>query len=51
MRIKIKSQGFTLIELLVAVAITGIVITLTGSGLYAIMNANFVFIRKNLLFY
>lgn len=40
MRLKITEQGFTLIELLVAVAITGIVITLTGSGLYAIMNAN-----------
>ena len=33
-------QGFTLFELLVALAITGIVITLTGSGLYALMNAN-----------
>jgi prepilin-type N-terminal cleavage/methylation domain-containing protein len=32
--------GFTLIELLVALAITGIVISLTGSGLYALMNAN-----------
>jgi prepilin-type N-terminal cleavage/methylation domain-containing protein len=40
MKLKIKEQGFTLIELLVALAITGIVITLTGSGLYAIMNAN-----------
>lgn len=40
MKIKAKAQGFTLIELLVALAITGIVITLTGSGLYAIMNAN-----------
>jgi prepilin-type N-terminal cleavage/methylation domain-containing protein len=33
-------QGFTLIELLVALVITGIVISLTGSGLYALMNAN-----------
>jgi prepilin-type N-terminal cleavage/methylation domain-containing protein len=33
-------RGFTLIELLVAIAITGIVITLTGSGLYTLMNAN-----------
>jgi prepilin-type N-terminal cleavage/methylation domain-containing protein len=33
-------QGFTLFELLVALAITGIVITVTGSGLYALMNAN-----------
>jgi prepilin-type N-terminal cleavage/methylation domain-containing protein len=40
MRLRITQQGFTLIELLVASAITGIVITLTGSGLYAIMNAN-----------
>jgi prepilin-type N-terminal cleavage/methylation domain-containing protein len=32
--------GFTLIELLVAMAITSIVITLTGSGLYALMIAN-----------
>jgi prepilin-type N-terminal cleavage/methylation domain-containing protein len=40
MRLKITIQGFTLIELLVASAITGIVITLTGSGLYAVMNAN-----------
>lgn len=34
------NQGFTLIELLVAIAITGIIITLTGSGLFALMNAN-----------
>jgi prepilin-type N-terminal cleavage/methylation domain-containing protein len=34
------NQGFTLIELIVAIAITGIVITLTGSGLLALMNAN-----------
>ncbi len=33
-------QGFTLIELLVALVITGIVISLTGSGLYALMTAN-----------
>ena len=33
-------RGFTLIELLVAISITGIVITLTGSGLYALMSAN-----------
>jgi prepilin-type N-terminal cleavage/methylation domain-containing protein len=32
--------GFTLIELLLALAITGIVISLAGSGLYALMNAN-----------
>jgi prepilin-type N-terminal cleavage/methylation domain-containing protein len=35
-----RDRGFTLIELLVAIAITGIVITLTGSGLYTLMNAN-----------
>jgi prepilin-type N-terminal cleavage/methylation domain-containing protein len=34
------AAGFTLIELLLALAITGIVISLTGSGLYALMNAN-----------
>ncbi len=33
-------KGFTLVELLVALVITGIVISLTGTGLYAIMNAN-----------
>ncbi len=33
-------RGFTLIELLVALVITGIVIGLTGSGLYTLMNAN-----------
>lgn len=33
-------RGFTLIELLVAVAITGIVIALASSGLYALMSAN-----------
>ena len=40
MRLKSTDRGFTLIELLVTLAITGIVITLTGSGLYAIMTAN-----------
>jgi prepilin-type N-terminal cleavage/methylation domain-containing protein len=45
MRSKIRKinkieAGFTLIELLLALAITGIVISLTGSGLYALMNAN-----------
>ena len=33
-------RGFTLVELLVALAITGIVISLTGTGLYALINAN-----------
>jgi prepilin-type N-terminal cleavage/methylation domain-containing protein len=33
-------RGFTLVELLVALVITGIVISLTGSGLYTLMNAN-----------
>jgi prepilin-type N-terminal cleavage/methylation domain-containing protein len=33
-------SGFTLIELLIALVITGIVITLTGGGLYALMMAN-----------
>jgi prepilin-type N-terminal cleavage/methylation domain-containing protein len=32
--------GFTLVELIIALAITTIVISLTGTGLYAIMNAN-----------
>jgi prepilin-type N-terminal cleavage/methylation domain-containing protein len=36
----IQQRGFTLIELLIAIAITGIVIGLTGTGLYALMNAN-----------
>lgn len=40
MKIKHIEQGFTLIELLVAVAIMGIVISLAGSGLYAMMKAN-----------
>jgi prepilin-type N-terminal cleavage/methylation domain-containing protein len=39
-KINILGAGFTLIELLLALAITGIVISLTGSGLYALMNAN-----------
>jgi prepilin-type N-terminal cleavage/methylation domain-containing protein len=34
------ADGFTLIELLLALVITGIVISLAGSGLYALMNAN-----------
>jgi prepilin-type N-terminal cleavage/methylation domain-containing protein len=33
-------RGFTLLELLVAISITGIVMTLTSSGLYTLMNAN-----------
>ncbi len=45
MKLKIEKTnefeaGFTLMELLLALAITGIVISLTGSGLYALMNAN-----------
>ena len=45
MKLEIKNRswierGFTLVELLIALAITGIVIGLTGSGLYALMNAN-----------
>jgi prepilin-type N-terminal cleavage/methylation domain-containing protein len=45
MKLKISRQnwqqgGFTLFELLVAMAIMGIVMCLTGSGLYALMNAN-----------
>jgi prepilin-type N-terminal cleavage/methylation domain-containing protein len=39
-RINKLEAGFTLIELLLALAITGIVISLAGSGLYALMNAN-----------
>jgi prepilin-type N-terminal cleavage/methylation domain-containing protein len=35
-----SDTGFTLLELIVALALTGITITLTGSGLLAIMNAN-----------
>ena len=37
---QISQRGFTLVELLVALVITGIVISLTGTGLYALMNAN-----------
>ncbi len=33
-------SGFTLVELLVSLVITGIVISLAGSGLYALMQAN-----------
>jgi prepilin-type N-terminal cleavage/methylation domain-containing protein len=33
-------RGFTLVELLVALVITGIVISMTGSGLYTLMRAN-----------
>jgi prepilin-type N-terminal cleavage/methylation domain-containing protein len=45
MRLKIGVRnlgeyGFTLVELLVALAIMGIVMSLAGSGLYAMMNAN-----------
>ena len=32
--------GFTLVELLVAISITGLVISLAGSGLYTLMKAN-----------
>jgi prepilin-type N-terminal cleavage/methylation domain-containing protein len=35
-----RKCGFTLIELLIALALTGIVITLTGGGLYTLMMAN-----------
>ncbi|AFY95551.1 PulJ/GspJ family protein [Chamaesiphon minutus] len=37
---QLNSGGFTLIELIVALAITTIVISLTGTGLYALMKAN-----------
>jgi prepilin-type N-terminal cleavage/methylation domain-containing protein len=37
---KRRDRGFTLFELLIALAITGIVISLAGSGLYALMTAN-----------
>jgi prepilin-type N-terminal cleavage/methylation domain-containing protein len=37
---RLNETGFTLVELLVALAITGIVIGLTGSGLYALMKAD-----------
>ncbi len=40
LRRSIDRKGFTLVELLVAISITGIVISLTGSGLYTLMNAN-----------
>jgi prepilin-type N-terminal cleavage/methylation domain-containing protein len=33
-------RGFTLVELILALAITGLVMTLAGSGLYALMTAN-----------
>jgi prepilin-type N-terminal cleavage/methylation domain-containing protein len=33
-------RGFTLVELLVALAITGLVMSLAGSGLYSLMKAN-----------
>jgi prepilin-type N-terminal cleavage/methylation domain-containing protein len=39
-RLKWNQRGFTLIELLVTLVMTTIVIGLTGSGLYALMNAN-----------
>jgi prepilin-type N-terminal cleavage/methylation domain-containing protein len=39
-RKNLSRGGFTLFELLVAMAIMGIVMCLTGSGLYALMNAN-----------
>jgi prepilin-type N-terminal cleavage/methylation domain-containing protein len=35
-----SDRGFTLIELLLAVAISGLVMTLAGSGLYVLMSAN-----------
>ncbi|WP_373541415.1 type II secretion system protein J [Chamaesiphon sp.] len=38
---QLSPSGFTLAELLVALVITGIVISLTGSGLYALMKANY----------
>jgi prepilin-type N-terminal cleavage/methylation domain-containing protein len=37
---RLKDRGFTLVELLLALAITGLVMTLAGSGLYALMTAN-----------
>jgi prepilin-type N-terminal cleavage/methylation domain-containing protein len=37
---KRKVRGFTLIEIIIALAITGIVLVLAGSGLFALMNAN-----------
>jgi prepilin-type N-terminal cleavage/methylation domain-containing protein len=38
--IRRKDSGFTLVELLLALAITGLVMSLAGSGLYALMQAN-----------
>jgi prepilin-type N-terminal cleavage/methylation domain-containing protein len=35
-----SNRGFTLIEIMLALAITGIVLVLTGGGLFALMNAN-----------
>ena len=35
-----NKRGFTLVELLVAISITGLVISLAGSGLYTLMGAN-----------
>lgn len=40
LKLNFKNRGFTLIELLIALAIMGIVTSLAGSGLYALMNAN-----------
>jgi prepilin-type N-terminal cleavage/methylation domain-containing protein len=45
MKFRIKQRdlldrGFTLVELLTALVITGVVISLTSSGLYTLMNAN-----------
>ena len=35
-----NDRGFTLVELLAALAITGLVMSLAGSGLYTLMKAN-----------
>jgi prepilin-type N-terminal cleavage/methylation domain-containing protein len=35
-----RERGFTLIEMILALAITGIVLVLSGGGLFALMNAN-----------
>jgi prepilin-type N-terminal cleavage/methylation domain-containing protein len=35
-----KDRGFTLIEIMLALSITGIVLTLAGGGLFALMNAD-----------
>jgi prepilin-type N-terminal cleavage/methylation domain-containing protein len=35
-----NNRGFTLIEIMLALSITGIVLTLAGSGLFALMNAD-----------